>query len=280
MELAVGRAEAVKGYFTDVWGIQDDRVAISTQKLPQMPSSKMYLEGDEENRRVEIVSDADEIFRPVVHERLSEFDITPPTLEMALGTESSQQLASWSVIVRHDGEPVAQFGAAGDPPSTIRWKLDDVIAARVRAEDALAATLTVTDGDGRSGSSELSIPVHKQQNSFEVGRLSLIVFDFDRSDIFPHNKRMIRRFVADAIKPSSSVEITGSTDRLGESDHNLTLSTARARNVEALLLSENPKYEQLDTRGIGEAPELYDNDIPEGRFYCRTVAVEVKTPVE
>ncbi|MDT8323235.1 MAG: hypothetical protein RRA94_03905 [Bacteroidota bacterium] len=53
-----------------------------------------------------------------------------------------------------------------------------------------------------------------------------------------------RCVVAQAIKPTSSVDITGSTDR------------------------------------IDEAPELYDNDLPEGRFYCRTVAVEVKTPIE
>lgn len=89
---------------------------------------------------------------------------------------------------------------------------------------------------------------------------------------------MIRRFVAEAIEPTSSVRITGSTDRLGESAHNQQLSTARAENVKNLLLSQQPTYRQIEARGIGEAPHLYDNDIPEGRFYCRTVAVEVKTP--
>ncbi|MFZ1731042.1 MAG: OmpA family protein [Bacteroidota bacterium] len=278
--LALARANAVKKYFVDVWGVDESRIAVSTQKLPQMPSSTVYAEGDEENRRVEIVSEADGIFRPVIHERLSEFEISPPTLEIALGADATSAIASWSLNIRRDEEVVAQFGSAGAPPATVRWQLVDALASMVRSEDKLTATLTVTDDKGLSASSDLVIPVHKKQNSFEVGRLSLIVFDFDRSDILPHNQRMIRQFVAEAIKATSSVEITGSTDRLGEEAHNAELSTARAENVKKLLLSQKPRYEKLEARGIGEAPDLYDNNLPEGRFYCRTVAVEVKTPVE
>jgi outer membrane protein OmpA-like peptidoglycan-associated protein len=278
-ELARQRAETVKQYFTDVWKIDAERISISTQKLPQMPSSQAYAEGDEENRRVEIVSESDEVFRPVVHENLSEYDISPPVMEISLGAEATTDIAQWTMNVRHGEDIVATFGSTGAPPSTVRWQLDELLAARVQGEDALSATLEVTDVGGLSAASAIVIPVHKKQNSFEVGRLSLIVFDFDRWDILPHNRRMIRRFVAEAIKPTSSVEITGSTDRLGESDHNQQLSTARANQVKGILLEENPAYERLSARGIGEAPELYDNDLPEGRFYCRTVAVEVKTPI-
>jgi outer membrane protein OmpA-like peptidoglycan-associated protein len=279
-DLARRRAEAVKRYFVDVWGVEDERITVSAQKLPQLPSSVVYEEGNEENRRVEIVSQSDELFRPVVHERLSEFDITPPTLEIALGAASTADLATWELTILHGEAAVADFSGAGAPPSTLQWRVDDAVAALVRAEDTIRAMLRVTDANGLSGSSNLEIPVRKQQNSFEVGRLSLIVFDFDRSDILPHNQRLIRRFVAEAIKPTSSVSITGSTDRLGEAPHNLVLSTERAENVKALLLQQNPRYQRLISRGIGEAPELYDNNLPEGRFYCRTVSVEVQTPVE
>ena len=279
-DLARRRAEAVRDYFVDVWGVEKERLSVSTQKLPQMPSSLVYAEGDEENRRVEIMSESDELFRPVVHERLSEFDITPPTLEMSLGADATADLASWSLTVYHDNVALETFSGEGAPPPTLQWRVGEVVAALVRADDALTALLTVEDANGLSSASKLDIPVRKRQNSFEVGRLSLIVFDFDRSDILPHNRRMIRRFVAEAIKPTSSVSITGSTDRLGEEGHNLQLSAERAENVKAILLSQNPKYEKLESRGIGEAPQLYDNDIPEGRFYCRTVAVEVKTPIE
>ncbi|MCB2203576.1 OmpA family protein [bacterium] len=278
-DLAYSRANTVRRYFIDVWGIDSSRIALSTQKLPQMPSSQAYAEGDEENRRVEIMSEYDEVFRPVVHEHLSEYDITPPEMELLLGAEGTAAMERWSMTVLHGEEAVASFEGKGAPPAKLRWQLDDLLAARVRGEDALTAELKVKDTRGLTAASSMVIPVHKKQNSFEIGRLSLIVFDFDRSDILPHNRRMIRRFVGEAIKSTSSVEITGSTDRLGEADHNQQLSTARAENVKALLLEEKPSYRKLSARGIGEAPELYDNDLPEGRFYCRTVAVEVKTPI-
>ncbi len=279
-KLAMDRAAAVKQYFTGIWGIDSGRITLTTQKLPSIPSTQMLAEGDEENRRVEITSESDALFRPIVRERLSEFDITPPVMDIALGAETNSSIARWSMTVRHGGEAIAEFGSAGAPPPMVRWQLDDAVAARVGEDDELTAMLVITDQQGLSGESSVAIPVSKRQSSFEVGRLSLIVFDFDRSDILPHNQRMIRRFVAEAIKPSSSVVITGSTDRLGEEKHNLELSSARAANVQRILLSQNPKYDYLEARGRGEAPDLYDNNLPEGRFYCRTVAVEVKTPVE
>jgi outer membrane protein OmpA-like peptidoglycan-associated protein len=278
--LARRRAEAVKSYFTGAWSIDPKRIAVTTARLPQFPSTLQFAEGDEENRRVEILSSSDELFRPVVHERLSEFEITPPVLEIALGAEGSSKIARWSLNIRLGAETVGAFGESGAPPSALRWRLDDAVAARAGASDALNAVLTITDEKGLTGSSTLAIPVRKKQNSYEVGRLSLIVFDFDRSDILPHNQRMIRGFVAEAIHPTSSVTITGSTDRLGEEEHNVELSSARAENVKRILLSQNPAYEKLESRGIGEAPDLFDNNLPEGRFYCRTVAVEVRTPVK
>jgi outer membrane protein OmpA-like peptidoglycan-associated protein len=269
----------VKAYFTSAWGIDEKRIAITTQRLPPIPTSQIYAEGDEENRRVDIASASPELFRPVVHEHFSEFAITPPVMEMTLGADASSALAAWSVTVRHHGADIAEFHGVGAPPASIQWQLGDSVAIRVGEHDTLRAMLEVRDAIGGIGRSELPIPVHKQQNSFEVGRLSLIVFDFDRSDILPFNQRMIKRFVAEAISASSSVIITGSTDRLGEAEHNMELSAARAENVKTILLSQHPRYEQLEARGIGAAPDLYDNNLPEGRFYCRTVAVEVKTPI-
>jgi outer membrane protein OmpA-like peptidoglycan-associated protein len=32
--------------------------------------------------------------------------------------------------------------------------------------------------------------------------------------------------------------------------------------------------------GIGQENLLYDNTLPEGRFYCRTVRITIETPIE
>ncbi|MEI6089253.1 MAG: hypothetical protein WCR42_02265 [bacterium] len=36
----------------------------------------------------------------------------------------------------------------------------------------------------------------------------------------------------------------------------------------------------FNVQGVGEDTLLYNNDVPEGRFYCRTVQIVVKTPIE
>ena len=94
------------------------------------------------------------------------------------------------------------------------------------------------------------------------------------------NKEMIKNFVVNSISDSSKVMITGSTDKLGEKDYNLKLSKARAENTYSYIMNLKPKAEFEEIKGIGDSKLLYDNDLPEGRFYCRTVLIEVSTPVK
>lgn len=118
------------------------------------------------------------------------------------------------------------------------------------------------------------------KNVFEVSRLSLIVFDFNRFDISNQNKRMMQQFVKDAIKSTSQTTITGTTDRLGEADYNIELSKSRALSVRDYLLSIQPTLQLKEVKGIGASILPFDNNVPEGRYYCRTVSIEVKTPVD
>ena len=53
---------------------------------------------------------------------------------------------------------------------------------------------------------------------------------------------------------------------------NKRIATARAEAVYNRLNMKNAQYE-----GIGEDQLLYDNGLPEGRFYCRTVRIEVES---
>lgn len=278
--LARGRAEAVRAWLVERWGIDGERIRTTVQALPPVPTSRVYAEGDEENRRVDIVSESAALFRPVVHERFSEYDLTPPRLVMALGAQGEARVARWDVRVVRGSDVLARFDGTGAPPDSLAWQPDDAVAALVRDGERLRAVLTLVDERGVWDEASLEIPVTKTVSTYEVGRLSLIVFDFDRADISPQNRRMISRFVSTAITPESTVRVTGSTDALGEAVHNERLSAARAENVKAIILEARPSYRSLEARGIGEAPHLYDNLLPEGRFYCRTVAVEVRTPLK
>jgi outer membrane protein OmpA-like peptidoglycan-associated protein len=169
------------------------------------------------------------------------------------------------------------------PPETLAWPVDtealQTVGDALQAGDSLRCTLTVTAKNGLQSHKQFTVPAELIEQPFEVSRLSLIVFDFDRAEIGEQNRRMVSSFVAGSIADNSTSTITGSTDRLGEVEHNQKLSESRALAVRDLVLAERANTNIASTRGIGPSSLPYDNDLPEGRYYCRTVAVEVKTPI-
>jgi outer membrane protein OmpA-like peptidoglycan-associated protein len=69
--------------------------------------------------------------------------------------------------------------------------------------------------------------------------------------------------------------VNGYTDKLGDEEINERISERRARSVARRLNIPGAKVE-----GLGESELLYDNDLPEGRYYCRTVQIIIETPVK
>jgi outer membrane protein OmpA-like peptidoglycan-associated protein len=85
--------------------------------------------------------------------------------------------------------------------------------------------------------------------------------------------------IASAVRDGSTATVVGSTDRLGEQAHNQELSTKRARSVDALARAIAPSLKVTEVKGIGASNLPYDNSLPEGRFYCRTVSLTITTPL-
>ena len=70
------------------------------------------------------------------------------------------------------------------------------------------------------------------------------------------------------------VTISGYTDALGDEIVNEKIALERAKAV-----SQRLQIRNAIVRGIGEKEILYDNNLPEGRFYCRTVTITIETPI-
>lgn len=281
-ELARARSEMIRDYLAQVWRIDADRITLRTTEHPRYPSSEEYPEGREENRRVEITSSDGRGLEPIIHRRFNEYSYSPDEIRLNLGSSSTVPIASWTVDLVADGEEVHSIGGEGPPPSSLRIGIDQVRAGRI-AEGLgdggdLAVQMSVRSGGESSEPERGLIPTSVDVNPFEISRLSLIVFDFDRSEIVGTNRSMVVDFVADALSEESTLTIVGSTDRLGDPAHNRTLSNERAESVRSIIISENPEADIRQVEGIG-AKLRYDNDLPEGRYYCRTVTVEVTTPV-
>jgi outer membrane protein OmpA-like peptidoglycan-associated protein/opacity protein-like surface antigen len=283
-KLAEDRAKSVVDYLTTVWGIEQARIQLKTEDIPSLSSNPNYSEGLQENRRVEISSSMPEILAPVVHSRFMEYTPVNNKQVFAVQALRPERAGSYEARVLRSGRTLASKQGSG-APATIPFEIDTTVmislGSDIAMRDSLDGYLAIQQNDGGTPvSATCRFPIIKSQNQFEVSRLSLIVFDFDRADINSTNRSMMERFVKEAVTPKSKVTITGSTDRLGEMQYNKVLSQQRADAGKNLLLELNPSANIETSLGIGASMLKYDNDLPEGRYYCRTVSIMVQTPLK
>jgi len=102
----------------------------------------------------------------------------------------------------------------------------------------------------------------------------LILFDFDKAKIESINDKIIK-LIKEKLKPNSELEIRAYTDRTGDENYNKKLSQLRAQETVKTL--SRPDALAI---GIGEDEVIYNNDLPEGRFYSRTVTITIRNKVE
>lgn len=277
------RAEAVRNYLRGTWGIAEKRMKVEARNLPEIASNVADADGIAENRRVEIIADRRSITEPVVtNDTLRVTD--PPQIRFRTNVAAAAGIASWRLVATQSGRVLREFEGRDDVPGVIDWTLQDQQGAIPLSDRPLEYRLELVDNDGRTHSTPAgSIAVEQftlrrkraeRIADREISRYSLILFDFDRAELGQAN-RSIADMIRARISKRSTISITGHTDRVGDSGHNHDLSRDRAMSVAKAL---GVGYD--NARGLGESPEMYDNELPEGRFYCRVVDVTVETPVQ
>ncbi|MBM2817047.1 MAG: hypothetical protein HW421_3809 [Ignavibacteria bacterium] len=286
LELSLRRTEVVKNYLEKVWGISPDRIKVENRNLPLKASTPIdETDKVQENRRVEIYSDNEKILEPVFIEKL-DWSANIPIIRFKTTAESEAGLKSWEINAFQKGNVSAQFVKSGNdiPPINIDWELNKFQKIIPKSAEPIVYSLVLEDKKGaKKKIDNLTLPIKvitiQQKRTerigiYEVERFSLILFDFDKATIEGGNKNIID-FISNRIKKESEIEISGYTDRTGDDVYNKKLSERRALSTKSTL-----KRSDAVAIGIGEEKLLYDNALPECRFYCRTVNVEVKTKVE
>ncbi|MEO5930183.1 MAG: OmpA family protein, partial [Candidatus Kapaibacterium sp.] len=279
--LSRARAESVKNYLVTSWGIDPKRISVSARNLPENPSSADDSDGVQENRRVEIAASSPGFLEPVTTtDTLRTVD--PPTFRLKPAYTAEAGVRNWHASITQDGKVLKEFDGNGEPPQNVDWKVTESPSEIPLARAPLVSTFTVTDRRGKSTEARSEVQVDQvtiqQKREEKVGdvafeNFNLITFGFDKSTLSGGNQKIADE-IKKRIKPTSEVEIIGYTDRLGEEQHNLELSQARALNTARVL-----GVAAASAKGAGETTTLYDNDLPEGRFYTRTVNITIKTPV-
>jgi len=280
--LSENRAKAVADYLIKTWQIDPNRIKITARNLPKDHSKVDDPLGMQENRRVEILPDDISIIEPV---------FTVDTMRVLSTAEirfipkviSEAGISKYAFVLKQQDNELIKIEDSGKLPNNFSWKITSKNFPK--NESDFAYSLTVTDSVGQTLLSPLKrIPITRKsidmkrrtgQSDKEFEYYSLILFDYAKSDLGTEHRKVVD-FIKQRISPESKVFIYGFTDSIGEEEINKKISDKRAVAVlKRLNIDTNVVVE-----GKGESELLYDNNTPEGRFYCRTVTINIETPVK
>lgn len=275
------RAENVRTYLISTWGIEPSRITVAQRDALASPSSTTEPEGRAENRRVELSSSDASILAPVVSRDTMRV-FSPTGFRFTPSIDPQVPIASWTVFVSEDERLIKTFHGDSALPSSVDWRVAEQEMYIPVGSRTLEYMLVARDTNGRVIPSEMKVlPINevtidqKLRSGAEdktIDRYSLILFGFDKADLTADHRSLIDN-VRGRITPGSQVRIVGYTDMSGSEDYNQRLSLQRATAV-----SQELRVPNVTVVGQGERLPLYDNQLPEGRFYNRTVEIIVEAP--
>ncbi len=282
--VALARARSVQRYLVNVWKIDSSRITLGSERLPQHPSATSTADGLAENRRVEITSNDPSLLDPLSIETIDR-TMNPPTIRLRTTEASQIPLTENTLILSQGNRILTSYRGPGlmeqwHPTPEDLPRSDSPMVATLKLKDSIGGQLLATD---TTKVNLVTIRKKREERTQDkiIEHYNLITFNFDRSDLDDRSLRVVSQ-ITRSVTPGTRVLIRGYTDISGESVHNLELSQARAKAVEAALrqaLGEKASSVSFETQGEGQA-DLVNNSLPEGRFLSRTVFVELQKPVQ
>jgi outer membrane protein OmpA-like peptidoglycan-associated protein len=288
--LSKERATNVYNYLKDIWGIEEARLKLTFRDKPAVISNLKDSMGIVENRRVELISSEWEIMKPVFDKDPKTFP-QPETMlfTMKNGIEDAL-IAKRRIEIKHGKDSWNVLHNVGITDAKAKWNWTNTDEEYPKDEQPFTAILYLTTTSGKECASDpITIPVMQvsttkkktdKANDSTIERYSLILFPFDRSDAGPLNERIMKDYVYERCQNNSYIEVIGHTDVVGLYEHNQKLSDRRSSTVyNGIMGYTKSKVGVISKRGVGEDEPLFDNTMPECRFYNRTVQVIIKTPI-
>jgi outer membrane protein OmpA-like peptidoglycan-associated protein len=288
------RAETLKRYLVDIFGIDGSRIATEGRNKPRIPSEvpgatkelALVRAGD---RRVDIMSSSPEmmtqvggashfILKPVQIVTVVEDPLDSRVVFTVAGAK--EVLASWLLEITDDLGKVQHFGPFTQDQESISG--NTILGDRLKGEYKV-----VMLGQTKLGNSlrkEGSVTLVRRVPSKEEALRFSILFDFDKSQTVESYEKFLTEVVTPLIPNDGTVIIHGYTDIVGEEEHNNNLSRERVQDargiIERALLGSGKTGITFETFGFGEnlqnAP--FDNKYTEERFYNRTVIIDIVPP--
>lgn len=280
IQLSKRRAENIARYFIEFWEIDTHRLHIEYKNLPDKYSNPKTNEGAQENQRVELYSEEKKLLSPLTI-FIYEKKIVPEVIRFYFRKNNKQrhkQLQQISIKLFTSNKIIYSLDTLSTTLiDSLDINLNEVIGEieinhpidfTIQVHENMDSTKLVQTTNG-------SIPTindiyHAKKIRKDKKKIDLILFDFDSSKLNEHQLYILKEF-RHRLLGADKICIIGYTDKIGEKFYNKKLSFERAKSVADELTLTNPTI-----LGMGEEKELFNNSLPEGRYYSRMVSIIIE----
>jgi outer membrane protein OmpA-like peptidoglycan-associated protein len=281
-------AESVKQYLVTVFGISESRITTEGRTKPRIPSEQPNATKEltllrAEDRRVDIETTSQALLTQAGGGILNPVQITatqadPLDSHVIFKVGGAANPAKpWTLDVTDANGATKRYGPFTRNQESIPGKT--ILGNRPEATFKVRMR-TETKG-GAAVSKEASLQLTSQKQEIQKGFRYSILFDFDDASTVASYDKFLTDIVSPQITDRATVIIHGHTDISGEEDHNRTLAHNRATEVQKTLQTALTKAGRKEVRfeifSFGEDPEQapFENQLPEERFYNRTVIIDI-----
>lgn len=274
MELSLARAESVKNALVSL-GVNPSQIETKNGLLPPKYSRTDSEYGNAENRRVELSSSDNQILAPIVVENgYDDISQTPLYLKPTLrnnqiknqefeinynGVSKKYEITSLELVNKKTG--TYKFPISLLPNSVFD---DDA----VQQKEAIISLISTIKDTIETTSKSLKVFI-KDTSVVENEVLSVLLFDYDSSELTEQMKEQLQFYTSRDFS-KKTLKFIGTTDVIGSPQYNKDLSFKRASSISNLFTGKK------EVIGFGPDNTTYNNNLPEGRFYSRTVKIEIR----
>jgi outer membrane protein OmpA-like peptidoglycan-associated protein len=295
VEDAKAMAGSIKTYLVDVFGINASRITIEGLDKPKIPSRQAggtleLKQLREDDRRVSIESSSPAMlmeFRTGPDAPLKPVEIvgvqTAPIDSYVTFhvPDAKTKLSSWTVEVKDEYGVVQNFGPYYQDKVSIPGKT--ILGTRPSGDYQVTLLGKTLDNQVVKKETKVHMVLWTPPTD-QIGMRYNVIYEFNDSESIAIYEKYLSEVVTPKIPKNAHVFVHGYSDAIGESEHNLVLSQARADNVKKILEKSLAKAGRTDVKieslGFGEDNSLspFNNKYPEERAYNRTVLIDIFPP--
>jgi len=281
-------AENIKDYLVNTYGIEGSRVITQGRTKPLLPSEQpggtkeldLLRAGD---RRVDINSKSPELLMEVGGGMMKPVKVNatqgdPKAGQVVFNVPGADKMfKSYSIEMTDAKGKITNYGPFYN-------NQESVSAKTILGDQPSGDYKVVMNGVSKSGlpvKKESTIYLASQPEVIQTGLRYSILYNFNQATTAASYGDFLTETVAPLITNGATVVIHGHTDKIGEAAYNTKLSQNRAKEaqtiLEGVLAKSGTRNVKFQTNGFGEEEDrsLFDNNLPEERFYNRTVIIDI-----